>query len=363
MNRLLDIPLKLLLFRGYYCQAVGSNPAYARQLSANMQYSPQSNPYFTIRNRTEYRWPNAGKFQEEFAPYHQIISSPSKEELEDLKLISKLFGGKRLGIGTDRRHLTLLGVPPNRPMKYAPKGCHDLYGTLYSGPASFYRVQVPHGVKYWGLAGPEAQNLPWREIKRKIKNMLVIDEFLRTYPWPGHHAMAIFFMNGPAKKTMLELLNSKEPLTADGMNVVVTLEFLDNYENTVNALNAALRKEAKRKKRTARIRAITGGIALLAFSFVAPVALAAGASAVIGAVDARSQVKMAKSMVEAAKQFEASDAAFSANLKQVAKLMEAEAARQAEMEQVEVIPEDEDEPTPSKVPLLIAGTLAAILLR
>jgi hypothetical protein len=345
-NRLDDLPAKIVVNWGEYCQYIGiEQGGYYATLQP---FIPKSCEPVLYPHRFR-GGPCLTGFKEELEKIRPILNKPNHSEREDLEYaanyisIPKYAAGGRTAIGTLREHAYGYPIYTHRHYRRVfsadPEKTPGCKGAGGINPATLWWVTggQRHVILGRGVTSPETWGInfdnKWGIVKRQIKNMYQVLKFLQIYPWPApQEYFSHLFIIGTGNSRIKELVLSGKKLTTDGINIVITLEILDKFETLANSVNASLEDYAERKKRSARVRAIAGGIAVLAFSFVAPVALAAGFTAIQTAVDARSQVKIARSMVDAAKQFEVSDAAFAANIKSVAKLIEAKAAKQAEQE-------------------------------
>lgn len=311
---------------------------------------------------------SAGLPADQAALVDAIQAAPTPEETEDLVLFRQFFVEPWIH-GLQRAASSVSSALQNITLR--PFGLFGR-GRFLSGPLiqTIPQQQLLPPFRFIGirgLVGPGAyfgvDGMTWAEARPIVRNAMELVRALANYPLPSPiPEMPIIFYD-EAQADLSEAARYPGQLDPQLARFMVTMTVLENY-NTVSArIIDELEEEAEEARRGAIIEAVVIGIA----SLVLPAVVGAGLAAIKTVMDAREAREAAKDMKEAAQQFAATDAAFAAEVRRAADIIEYETA-QAEAQaaaasQAAVQPAATAAPVPEEggVPteLLVGGGIAA----
>lgn len=205
-----------------------------------------------------------------------------------------------------------------------------------------------------------------------------LDLALKTwlaFPFPPPKGLFSTFWLERAGGDLTEPVFSGRSLIADELRIALALSTLDHYDEVMADIEAHEKSRARKKKRRALIKKIVTGIVGTVIGIIVPIA---GAVWAVGetALSEKERRDAAKDIEKAAKQFDAEDAAFAAELRRAAQVLDYQAQQTAAAaglspEEAEAIAEtDEEAAVPGEEPptepaagpsteLLVGGGLAA----
>lgn len=222
----------------------------------------------------------------------------------------------------------------------------SFFGTSSDKTAAENELITKNGEVIWGQMSSYPVPVPFTEIQYRWCLLYLMQDDIKT------------------------LAGTPAPLNPELVRMWITAEILKNYEQGANEAQRISRWNEKQEKKHARkLKYITIGIA--AVTAVIAIIIPAAAAAAFAAVQAiqtaiktyktiQEQKEMAKSLADAAKAFEESDAGFASEVKNLADLVDFEAARQAA---AQPLPEEPPPPAPAPSsgvsPLVVGGGIAA----
>lgn len=298
--------------------------------------------------------------------------TPTPEELSDVALIDSLFGWRMnpylhvlicngVSFGRAGREMTIKR-PPFSPTPFYCTGAQPLsWGGAIAKSEEFFKLDP---AAKWGDQRIVAQNIP------------TLLSVLKAYPFPSPLSAHLGIWSVIAQEKLAEAARYRWRLDPQVTRFLLTLIVLDTYAQASNEIMDYFEDKAKRQKRNAIITAIV----LSVFSLIMPAIMAVGVAALTTVIDANEARQAAKDMIKAAQQFEATDAAFSAEIRKAAEIIDYQAAQEASA--TDLTPEEEDairepgqegEVTPEEVEaakskkppiteLLVGGGVAASLI-
>ena len=387
-NRLLGLPLNEILGRYYLLPdfapwAVLTAPAYWNLPSPLGQWRPG-----------------------DLDVLKAIAQAPSSEEMSDLSLINTFFA-PQLGQGSVGMQRGTMAFYPDPGQSWAggqkgicvdvlEEGGHKGFGRFDKQPAPdwvkdpFYcpppadipkldepilGAIVPHSYReYFGVDLPPV----WGSVKRTVQNSAVFAKALIGYPFPTPINLGLRSWYEWNQADIQGLVHADLVLKEAYARYWITLKTLLQYDPMADGIVRKLKNKAKHEK----IMDIVGVVAIaivatligaVMAAALAPV-FAGAASSVVSAVTSgvtnvikiEDAKQAAKSMADAAKAFEATDAGFSEELDKAAKFLDDQAAaaeaKQAPTDAQRKFQEEQKSiaPAPSAAPLIVGGaTIAA----
>ena len=168
----------------------------------------------------------------------------------------------------------------------------------------------------------------WGEVRQRVSNAVVLMDVLSGYPFPSPISVMPGVWYEFARKDLQTIINQEGQLTPEVARFAATLVVLMHYDKASKRIVYLLKKKEKKRRRNAIIRAIGLSVVSIVFAIALPAVVAAGVQAVQTALDVHQAREAAKDMVKAAKQFAATDAAFSKEVEKSAEIIDAWAARE-----------------------------------
>lgn len=162
-------------------------------------------------------------------------------------------------------------------------------------------------------------------VRSKIENRLNTIEAMNRYPWPGPAAdfRRLWITDVSNTEPVLQFLNSPTVFSPEKARTVITISLISNYERIAAKIQAESEEEAERKKRQMTVMKIALAVWAAPFALAAAPLMAAAVKSVMVGINFSQQRQAGKSLVDAAKEFQASDAAFANELDRVGRELEA----------------------------------------
>lgn len=289
-----------------------------------------------------------------------VASSMTEEEYNDLVTIDNFFGttlpklpgGDYSGqffptqyVGKPLEYLKYCigltaGVRPD-PWKAHPLYCIKHFPGLnlpnwkYYYPPAVSRVvesivnRLPYVPVSDNVFWKFDESRPWGQLKLPVQNAVIATYALDNYPWPSPAGYFKRFWVQSQLPKLRDFVNFDRPLLIDDVKTFVTMSMLEHFDSIAAMVEDFLEDKAKNAKRRALIKQVAGAVLGGMMAFALPIALATGFAAAMEVVNTADKVSAAKSMQNAALQFESSDMAFSQEINRVARELEESAARDA----------------------------------
>lgn len=253
-------------------------------------------------------------------------AAPTSEEIGDLGMLDGFFGGTiarpycdptqpvtPCGERNCARYPSLGGSAfycPSIP-EIPVKSYREVHGTTLFHINHTLRNGVP---TFFGMTTSQ----PWGQIKPRVENALFILNVLNTYPFPSPLSATPIFWYFLARNELIQLINGPKLLDRDETRIWITMNILSHYEEaaaqTVHHFEEVADDAQDRARRNAIIKVAVG----IVMSVVFPAAILTAVSAVqaVQSIQSMQQQRQAvDDMEEAAAAFEATDAAFAAEVR------------------------------------------------
>lgn len=279
----------------------------------------------------------------------EVSKSPTAAEIKELSFIDWMFHGEPYKF-THRGKTTWQGAravckPPIPPPVGSETRMQRIIreSTPPPTPTPFFcpplpQEKAPVSLRLYttGVKDPNWTvdvTAKWADEKTRVLNIGRIAQTLAFYPWPSPPEVNQFFRL-MFKDAMNQIAAVKAPLHPEDIRTWLTLTLMDKFDELMTAVERHLKRKAEKLKRRALVRQLI--VVALATIFTLGIGSAAGATAgaivgtgfktVIKGLDTIQKVKAAKSLEKAAAQFDATDAAFAAEIRRVSALFDAPAA-------------------------------------
>jgi hypothetical protein len=172
---------------------------------------------------------------------------------------------------------------------------------------------VPESPKavFWGITLGE----PWSTVKPWLPNMERTDKILLDFPFPAPFGEYIFTWTRFAVPELREWSRLPVRLSEESIRAFITFSVLAHYEEMATALDAYLKKKAKRFARNQLITTIAS-IAISVIGLAAGIAVAAGAAtALLEAKTEMEKIDFEAEMTKVADAFQSTDPAFAQEIR------------------------------------------------
>ncbi len=310
---------------------------------------------------------SAGLPADQAALVDAIQAAPNPEEFADLTLVRRFYvepmvqalQSAAASVSSAFRNIRVPGFG------LFGRHVHALSAALVN---SVPRLQLPVHNSNFGIEGPGVyfdvpmtRDITWGEAKPVVRNAMTLMETLAGYPLPAPLTEMTYVFYQEAKGDFREVAWGY-PLDPQLARFSTTLVVLDNYNTAAARIIEELEERAEKKRRRAIIEAVVLGVV----SLVLPAVAGAGLAAIKTVIDVQEAREAAKEMAKAAKQFAATDAAFSAEIQRAAEILDYQAAQEQAAaaltkEDAEAIAEPPTPPEGGGIPteLLVGGGVAA----
>ena len=202
----------------------------------------------------------------------------------------------------------------------------------------------------------------WGEEKQAVENGGIMLEQWHSFPFPPPIDTSPMTLFATLTPDLPKIAHVGARIDPEAFRAWLTIKTLENYNDVSDKIIAEAKREAKKKKRAAIIKAIGLSLAGIALAFILPAVIAVAVAAIKIAVeaymDAKERRKAAKAMMDAAKMFEADAPAFSKEVQKTSDILDSssaaeEASKPLTPEQLDAIKEVQAETPPTGTP---AGT-------
>lgn len=209
------------------------------------------------------------------------------------------------------------------------------------------------------------QNQSWGVIKLQVKNAITIMNSLNSYPFPPPIDIAAaqfwYTVQGDLQKYV-----QGERIEPEGFRFWITIQVLQNYNDIVDRMEAVMKRKAKKAKRKAIMTAIGLAIVSIIAPYLLPAIVVATAALIQTVIqtymDLQARRKAAKEMAETAKLFEADAPAFAVEVRDLADMMDSQAAQaEASIPLPPDLLEELGSPAPAIHPLVFGTGIAAAI--
>jgi hypothetical protein len=383
-NRLLGIPLSQLFFRRQLAFTLDQqgkfvdDPALVAAAGETLSYAYSWLPVpgFTRADSWD---------RQEFSRLIEVANAPTPEEIVDLDAIDSLFDPVPPPIGEPETNDPLYdilclnrdpednegGRVAHNKIEYGAKsyllGLAPRTPFLCTSNSRFSRIR---GFSHWdedpaGYLGV-GRGGTWDVPKRAaVLNGATALRILTSYPFPSPISVIPHFWFAHNQAALSDFVNSDVPAGADLVRLWITLTTIETYDSVADAVIRELETQAKKEKRRQIMKAVTYAVAGIIFtaalggvlasvlpSATATVTASTVTKALQQALGDKERREAAEELEEVARVFEESDAAFAAESRWAAEVIDAAAADEAgrrglTAEQAEAIEEGRTNPMPS----------------
>lgn len=374
VNRLLGVRTNIILSRGQLILPAEMQKSLALAASKKMQFAWELTGPVDIQDWTP----------EERAALEEVAASPTQEELDELAKIDSFFDGLwckgpvctkgtpyqgnstalQVMCGRDWRTAeTFLkyyannsgyytGTPPWQGAEY--NVFLEKLKTLNSNPfycapwvATIIPSWVPSSSTYGQLQGIAREfdldlSKPWGEIKLPLDNAITFMNVMKDYPFPIPINMMPQFWFRKVTKEVQNLIHQPVRIPAELVDFWATMSILINYDAVSKEIVEELKRRAEKQMiidiLTNLIIGVTVSVAIAGVAAAIAPLLPAGIpttevlnsvkTAIDQIVSIEEKKQAARDMEKAAKQFEATDAAFAKKVDSAAKFLERAAAEE-----------------------------------
>lgn len=255
-------------------------------------------------------------------------AAPTSDELSDLGMVDGFFGVDGLTLNIARPYCD--ATQPVTPC--GQRNCAS-YPSL--GGSAFYCPSIPqipvksyrevHGTTLFHINHTLRNGVPtffgmttsqpWGQVKPLVENALFILKALDGYPFPSPISATPIFWYFLARNELIQLINGPKLLDRDEMRVWITMNILSHYESAAAQTVHHFEEVADDARDSARRNVIIRVAIGIVMSVVFPAAIVSAISAVQTVQSIQAQKEAVKDMENAAAAFEATDAAFAAEVR------------------------------------------------
>ena len=198
----------------------------------------------------------------------------------------------------------------------------DSLGSIQKHPHIFYyQHQRDPALLYWNLDIGKK----WGNLKQQVLNANLFEEIVAKYPFPSPPAYVREFWMRLAVSDIRNLVLQNVPVSEEDIRDFITTSVVQRYNVIINEVRREFNRQEDAAKRKALIKGIAGLAISVVLAFTAPAVVGMIYSTSKTALDLDKKRRAASEMVNAAKQFAATDKAFSEEILRVSRKLDAQA--------------------------------------